>query len=151
MEDFGLTAEVITDSVLCLAVLDCSISQRQALSWIDIVHCMLETDVFKEREDRRSLLLQVIRRTFLNGPSAVPAGTWIERRVSPEVHSVLRRLRLKVECALQGTFLGAYKELAWLVNASVEAPQSIVPCTGTKCHIGGSTTPIGSERKKARR
>jgi hypothetical protein len=151
MEDFGLTAEVITDNVLSLAGLDCSITQRQALSWIDIVHCMLESDVFNEREDRRSLVLQFLRCTFMQAPLAAQPGTWTERVDGGEDHSVWSRLRLQVEYALQGKIIGAYEDLAWLANVYVEAPPSIVSGTGRKRHIGANATPMESERKKIRR
>jgi hypothetical protein len=151
LEDFCPTAEVIADTVLHLAGKDCSISQRQARSWIHIVNCMRAADVVHDREDRRALILQVIRCTFMKTPSAAQQGTWTRQVYGGEDHALWRRLWVKVEYALQGKNIGVYKELAWLANVSRKAPPSIVSGTARKRVIAAQATPMESGAKKSRK
>jgi len=148
VEDFGLAAEVIADNVLHLVGQDCSISQRQALSWIDIVLCMNESDVLHHRDDRRARLARVIRCTFAKTPSVAEQGTWCQDRDGEEEHGLGNRRWLKVEYALKGRNIGPYMELAWLATVARKGTTSIVAWTPPKRQKGVERIAKGSSHKR---
>ena len=151
MDDFCLAAEIIAENLMFLAGLDSLISQRQARSWIDIVLCMNESDVLHHRDDRRALLVQVIRCTFAKTPSVAEQGTWCQVRDSEEEYCIWNRLWLNAEYALKGRNIGPYKELAWLATAARKGHTSIVAWTPPKRLKGPEVTGMESEAKKVKK
>jgi hypothetical protein len=133
MEDFGLNASLVAESLLALAYDELQITQGQARAWLNIVHAMKDRADLMHAVDQYRLLKEVLCCTFgepYQGFEYIPCldDDHLEER---KVHFL--QLGREVGKALAGRNVAPFKHLQWLVTAGREEHDGVVPCTSDGC------------------